>query len=80
MRKMQEETEELENVYKDLLLLSNEFKVMKKNFEPTESIAEGMVLSETMARSKSDAMSQISHDVEMIMDVPDDFADPMDPA
>ena len=31
VQKMQVETEELENVYKELLLLSNEMKVIKRN-------------------------------------------------
>ena len=35
VRKIQEETENLENVYKELLLLSNEFKVIKRNDVPS---------------------------------------------
>ena len=31
VREMQEQTEDLENVYKELLLLHNELKVIKKN-------------------------------------------------
>ena len=34
VRKLQEETENLENMYKELLLLSNEFKVIKRNEAP----------------------------------------------
>lgn len=34
VRKMQNETDELENVYKELLLLTNEMKVIKRNMVP----------------------------------------------
>jgi hypothetical protein len=67
-RKMQEETENLENVYKELLLLSNEFKVIKRNEVP--SAFEGAWQSPTNGRTASDTMSAMSMD--MMMDVPDD--------
>ena len=35
VRQMQEQTEELENTYKELLLLNSEFKVIKKNEMPS---------------------------------------------
>lgn len=41
VRKMQTETDELENVYKELLLLSNEMKVIKRNMVPSKALDDG---------------------------------------
>ena len=38
---MQKETDDLENVYKELLLLSNELKVIKRNMVPSSMLEEG---------------------------------------
>jgi len=67
---MQEETEDLENVYKELLLLFNEFKVIKKN-EVHSVFEEGWEKNPTNGRSKSDT-SAMSYDMDMMMDAPDD--------
>ena len=76
VREMQEQTEDLENVYKELLLLHNELKVVKKNEVTMEQAKEegGWTISPTNdGRSKSDALSAMSEG--MMMDIPDDAED-----
>ena len=41
VRKMQNETDELEIVYKELLLLSNELKTIKRNMIPSALLENG---------------------------------------
>ena len=76
VRQMQEQTEELENTYKELLLLNSEFKVIKKNEMPstlTAAADQSTVLSpQNAARSQSDNLSMMSQELEMMMNVPDD--------
>lgn len=76
VRSKQEETEDLENVYKELLLLSNELKVIKKNEVPAMDNDEEWQQSPTNARSESAAMSAMSAELEMMMmDAPEDGED-----
>ena len=56
VRKIQEETENLENVYKELLLLSNEFKVIKRN--------DGRAPSDTMSSMSMDMMMDVPDDAD----------------
>ena len=72
---MQRETEEFENIYKELLLLSTEFKLIKKNelsdedddehknYRKSGSINDG---------ANSEGGSLMSMELEMMMEVPDD--------
>ena len=71
MRRMQQETEELENIYKELLLLSTEFKLIKKN-EVNDEDAEERKNPGSINQNDSDAGSIMSMELEMMMDVPDD--------
>jgi len=71
VRKMQNETDELENVYKELLLLTNEMKVIKRNMVPCQALNEENDLQHISPRNRNDAASELSQ--EMVMDVPDDL-------
>jgi len=72
VRQMQEDTEKLESIYKELLLLTNELKLIKKNELP--SIEFGTAgTPRGKERTKSDAMSQYSQEIEMMVDMPADF-------
>ena len=74
VRKKQEETAELENTYKELLLLSQQLKVIKRNELPSNTEENGMETSPKNGRAASDAaISLVSNEMEMMMDVPDDF-------
>ena len=74
VRKKQEETAELENTYKELLLLSQQLKVIKRNELPSNTEEGGMETSPKNGRAASDAaISLVSNEMEMMMDVPDDF-------
>ena len=72
---MQRETEELENIYKELLLLSTEFKLIKKNEIDDEDAEEHKNYKKTGSindGANSDGGSLMSMELEMMMDVPDD--------
>ena len=74
VRKMENETESLENVYKELLLVSNEMKAIKRNQTATND-ANGSVdfgFSGTPRNNRMDARSELSGDM-MMDDVPEDI-------
>lgn len=71
VRTMQEDTEKLESIYKELLLLTNELKLIKKNELPTLEYGTAGT-PRNKDRTKSDAMSQYSQDIEMMIDMPED--------
>ena len=75
VRQKQEETAELENTYKELLLLSQQLKVIKRNEAPAAGQEDGVQLSPNAnGRNTSEAaISVVSNEMEMMMDVPDDF-------
>ena len=72
VRRMQQETEELENIYKELLLLSTEFKLIKKNEINDDDAEERKNPGSINVRNDSDVGSIMSMELEMMMDVPDD--------
>ena len=72
---MQRETEELDNIYKELLLLSTEFKLIKKNECSDEDDEENKNYKKSSSindGANSDGGSLMSMELEMMMDVPDD--------
>ena len=72
---MQRETEELENIYKELLLLSTEFKLIKKNELSDEDGEEHRNYKKSGSINdcaNSDGGSLMSMELEMMMEVPDD--------
>lgn len=78
VRKMQIDTESLENVFKELQLLNNEFNVIKKNEELNNFVDEeedvgGQGFEIKNMKNECDILSQGSQDLEMVMDLPDGY-------
>ena len=74
---MQEDVTDTETVYKELLLLSNELKLIKKNQIPSQALDESidiMAGNQKVDRANSISQSEASQDLENIMMVPDDMA------
>lgn len=67
---MQTETDELESVYKELLLLCNEMKVIKKNQVPSSALHEDYEIIHLSPRNRNDGGSDISQEV--LMNVQED--------
>ena len=70
---MENETEDLENVYKELLLVSNEMRATKRNQTATND-ANGSVdfgFSGTPRNNRMDARSELSGDI-LMDDAPED--------